>query len=164
MSLKEKGPPNLAERLLDLRSIGLPETSYDFVQGKELIFRTELSPSTFSRTYACELHVRPGKAHPSMIIVAPDLYHLAGGRKVPHIYPYAGKGVRLCLWTPRLKEWNWHMKLSDTYIPWTLRWLWYFEDWLQSDDWVGGGTHPETTRRRFGRGKRLRSERVDASE
>lgn len=161
MSLKEKGPPNLAERLLDLRILGLPNTSHEFNKGKELVFRVGLSPSEMSRVYACELHVPPGKDHPSMIVAAPDLKKLADGRTIPHIYPYEGAGVRLCLWTPKLKEWNWHMKLSETYIPWTLLWLWYFEDWLHSDDWAGGGTHPESARRRFGKGTRIRGARYD---
>lgn len=157
MSQKEKGPPNLAERLMDLRSLGLPNTSHTFNKGKVLIFQAELSPSAVSRLYSCDLHVSPGKEHPSMIVIEPNLRTLANGRPIPHIYPHYGEGVRLCLWTPKLKEWNWHMKLSETYIPWTLRWLWYFEDWLHTVNWAGGGTHPELKRRRFGRGTRLRS-------
>lgn len=34
------------------------------------------------------------------------------------------------------------MKLSDTYIAWTAEWLGYFEDWLATGEWAGGGRHP----------------------
>jgi hypothetical protein len=81
-----------------------------------------------------------------MVILKPDLRVLAGGKKLPHIYPYEGKGTRLCLWKPRYKEWDWSMKLSQTYIPWTVEWLWYFEEWLQSGIWAGGGDHPSPRR------------------
>jgi hypothetical protein len=150
MVLKEKGPPNLAERLLDLQSLALPGASYAFKGGRELIFRADLSPTAASRVYTCELHVPPGKGFPHMIVVSPNLKVLAEGRKIPHTYPYEGRGVCLCLWMPKLKEWNWHMKLTETYIPWALRWLYYFEDWLYSGDWAGGGAHPESARRRYG--------------
>lgn len=85
-----------------------------------------------------------------MFVVSPDLRTLVGGRKIPHTYPQAGPGECLCLWMPKLKEWDWHLKLSETYIPWTLRWLYYFEDWLYSDNWAGGGEHPDVARRRYG--------------
>jgi hypothetical protein len=36
------------------------------------------------------------------------------------------------------------MRLDLTVVPWTALWLFYFEEWLASDDWKGGGMHPET--------------------
>ena len=51
MKLAEKGPPNLAERLLDLTSLGIPGSTYQFNSGQELVFRLELSPSAASRIY-----------------------------------------------------------------------------------------------------------------
>jgi len=40
------------------------------------------------------------------------------------------------------------LKLTQTLIPWTAEWLWYFEDWLTTRDWAGGGMHPEAPRKR----------------
>ena len=34
------------------------------------------------------------------------------------------------------------MRLDQTIVPWTTLWLFYFEEWLASDDWKGGGMHP----------------------
>lgn len=35
------------------------------------------------------------------------------------------------------------MRLDQTIVPWTMLWLFYFEEWLASGDWKGGGMHPE---------------------
>jgi hypothetical protein len=36
------------------------------------------------------------------------------------------------------------MRIDDTIVPWVYLWLAYFEEWLWSDDWKGGGEHPAT--------------------
>jgi len=138
-----KQPPNLAARLLDLEHLRLPGASYDFRSGKRLIYKMELSPSEASRLYRCELHVPAGLTVPSMFVIEPDLKVLTGGKRPPHTYSHDGAGIKLCLWKPRYKEWKWSMKLSETYVPWTVEWLWYFEDWLETGIWAGGGEHPE---------------------
>jgi len=136
--------PNLARRALELDLLQFPGTTFSFRSGKELVYRMKLSPSAASRIYTCDLHVRPGACHPEVIVVDPNLKVLASGRSLPHVYPHAGKGAKLCLWRPQQQEWHASMKLSETYVPWTVQWLWYFELWLQSGEWVGGGEHPPT--------------------
>ena len=37
------------------------------------------------------------------------------------------------------------MRLDQTIVPWAILWLFYFEEWLISNEWKGGGLHPETT-------------------
>ena len=145
-----KRPPDLAVRLLDLSHLNIPGATHELKSGRGLIYRMELSPTEASRLYHCELHVPPGLVFPQMIVREPDLHVLAAGRTLPHVYPYKGEGVHVCLWKPRFREWNWSMKLSETYVPWTVEWLWYFEDWLHTDIWVGGGDHPAGRRRRKG--------------
>jgi hypothetical protein len=34
------------------------------------------------------------------------------------------------------------MMLDQSIVPWTALWLFYFEEWLESNDWKGGGEHP----------------------
>lgn len=140
-------PPDLAVRLLDLASLGIPGATHEFRSGRGLTYRMELSPSSASRLYECELHVPPGLVLPEMFVRDPDLNILAGGKKLPHVYPYKGKGIHLCLWQPRYREWTWSMKLSETYVPWTIQWLFYFEDWLSTGEWAGGGEHPVVRRK-----------------
>lgn len=44
------------------------------------------------------------------------------------------------------------MRLDLTVVPWTSLWLFYFEDWLDSGEWRGGGMHPaDAPRTRRGR-------------
>ncbi|HHA1433722.1 TPA: hypothetical protein ACOEET_002638, partial [Enterobacter hormaechei subsp. hoffmannii] len=33
-------------------------------------------------------------------------------------------------------------QLSETILPWASLWLFYFEQWLHSGIWEGGGAHP----------------------
>lgn len=83
-------------------------------------------------------------ATPHVLVVMPDLIDLAGGRKLPHVYEQ--RPTRLCLYLPRAREWNGSMSMSETIMPWTILWLFYFEEWLVSDDWKGGGVHPTVSR------------------
>lgn len=140
-------PPNLAKRLADFSRLNLPGASHQFMSGRRLVLRMQLSPSPASRFYQCELHVPAGLAAPKMFVVSPDLHSLASGKRLPHVYPSESIGVPLCLWQPRYPEWDWSMKLSETYIPWTVEWLFYFELWLDTGVWAGGGEHPTSRRR-----------------
>lgn len=61
------------------------------------------------------------------------------------------------------------MRLDQTIVPWTALWLYYFEQWLVSGDWHGGGQHPESydtgsesDRSRRGRTARRRRRDADA--
>ena len=49
--------------------------------------------------------------------------------------------ARLCLYLPKTGEWHDRRLLSGTIVPWSILWLLYFEEWLASDDWKGGGAH-----------------------
>ena len=35
------------------------------------------------------------------------------------------------------------MRIDQTFVPWATTWLYYFEDWLISDEWKGSGKHPD---------------------
>jgi hypothetical protein len=34
------------------------------------------------------------------------------------------------------------MSIADTIVPWTSEWLMYYEIWLATSDWYGGGVWP----------------------
>jgi hypothetical protein len=78
---------------------------------------------------------------PDAFIDAPDLRALSAGRRIPHLYQQ--KPTRLCLYLPRTFQWQPWMRIDQTIVPWTVLWLYYFEEWLDSDEWKGGGEHPE---------------------
>ena len=143
--------PTLAQRAQELRLLNLPGARIGFV-GRQLHMRAGISPGQFGRVYECLFTIKPDGAQPDVIVHTPDLSSLAGTGKIPHTYAYDGEGTRLCLWWPKGREWVPHMKLTDTFIPWTAEWLHFFELWLKTGEWLGGGEHPTTsTPRRWAR-------------
>lgn len=142
MSFGRKKVPTLGERSWEVRQLNLPGSRVELRGGRELIFYFSVSPGHYSRFYQCTLHIKNGDPFPTLIVRSPNLQELSGDRFIPHTYPYEGKGTNLCLWWPSGQEWNPHMKLRETYIAWTVEWLGYFEDWLATGIWEGGGMHP----------------------
>lgn len=48
--------------------------------------------------------------------------------------------VKICL--DRYQVFNKYKYISNTIIPWTIEWLYYYEIWLATGKWLGGGEHP----------------------
>jgi hypothetical protein len=134
--------PSLALRAAELRALAWPGASLSQNAGRELRFRFQICPGPFGRLYDCALQIKRDSLMPVLRVLKPNLFALAGGRRPPHIYSDSGPGTSLCLWWPKRREWQPNMKLADTYLAWTAEWLWYFEDWLATGAWAGGGEHP----------------------
>ncbi|MCJ2130987.1 hypothetical protein [Methylobacterium sp. E-045] len=97
------------------------------------------SPDPLGRLYDLRIVQAPRRS-PQVFVDAPDLRAIAGGRKLPHVYSQSP--VSLCLYLPGTGEWEPWMLLDRTVVPWSILWLRYYEEWLFSDDWKGGGMHP----------------------
>ena len=41
----------------------------------------------------------------------------------------------------RYSEFNSSKLIANTIIPWTVEWLYYYELWLATGEWLGGGEH-----------------------
>ncbi|WP_240534933.1 hypothetical protein [Notoacmeibacter marinus] len=91
-----------------------------------------------SREYVVRIEFERGNI-PRVMIKEPDIELLAQGRELPHIYH---DPTRLCLYLPKSQEWAGWMRIDQTFVPWTAIWLYYFEEWLVSGEWKGGGEHP----------------------
>lgn len=141
--------PTLAQRALELEALNLEGAHLKFRSGRALHYRFRVSPSDYGRVYECELRMKPDGRAPEMFVLSPDLTMVAGESKLPHVYPSTGLGTKLCLWRPKKREWLPQMQLMDTYIAWTAEWLWYYEDWLTTGTWHGGGEHPRSRRKRW---------------
>lgn len=98
-----------------------------------------VQPTPLSRNYQLLLTFRRGGS-PHVHVVAPDLRALAQGRDIPHVYDQ--EAVRLCLYLPMTAEWHSGLLLADTLTHWSALWLFFFEEWLLSDHWKGGGVAP----------------------
>lgn len=105
-------------------------------------------PTPLTREYSMRITFQRGET-PLVFVVDPDLAALASGRSLPHVYH---DPLRLCLTLPGTREWTGAMRIDQTFVPWATMWLYYFEDWLISDEWKGGGKHPDPTdSERYGR-------------
>lgn len=100
-----------------------------------------VQPTPLSRQYKVRISYQQG-AIPIVHVLDPNLKALANGRTLPHVYDQ--DPARLCLYLPGSGEWTRSMKIVDTIVPWTMLWLYYFEDWLTTAEWKGGGKHPDT--------------------
>ena len=113
---------------------------------KTVLWTGVIQPTALSREYKVTIKYTINKS-PICIINAPDFKSLADDKAIPHIYPNDTniRGTKLCLFLPKLKkknkisEWQPTMFVADTIIPWASSWLFYFECWLSSGEWQGGG-------------------------
>jgi hypothetical protein len=76
---------------------------------------------------------------PEVFVISPSLKGLASGRAIPHLYDQ--DEVRLCLYYPGSGQYSDSKPTAPQILPWTATWLYYFEEWLVSDEWRGGGIH-----------------------
>jgi hypothetical protein len=110
---------------------------------QELTWEGWLRPSAISRPYLIHLAYKLG-SDPEVFLLEPDPFALAHkvipGRPLPH--NYGGDPLRLCLFVPASGEWKPIDPLATTVLPWACEWLWFFEDWVFTNVWSGGGIHP----------------------
>ncbi len=113
----------------------------------------ELRPSELSATYTVCVNQRGGRS-PEVRVVNPELRKGAGGEKIPHMYSQE----RLCLFLPGGGEWKPDDPIAHTILPWTSLWLYFYEVWHATGEWLGGGIHPEIpiTIRKAGYERRFR--------
>jgi len=99
-----------------------------------------LEPTPRSEKYIIELKYQLKKP-PQIFILTPQLIKNFNDDEIPHLYP----GDKLCLYQPKYREFNYTDLISETIIPWTSLWLYYYEIWHTTGDWMGGGEHPKKT-------------------
>jgi hypothetical protein len=68
---------------------------------------------------------------------------------VPHVYVNDNDRSLpfLCLFDPYNREWSLSDLLAETTVPWTARYLYFYEGWLVTGKWHGGGRHPTRAER-----------------
>ena len=139
--MRPRGPQPLspAQQLLSLRGRYDGDCAGALRHGK-LIWEFNARPTPLSRSYGVRICYRLAQS-PQVFVLSPHLPTLAAGRKLPHVYQQ--DPPRLCLYLPSQGEWSATMRISETLVPWSVLWLYYFEDWLVTDEWSGGGVHPK---------------------
>jgi hypothetical protein len=112
-----------------------PDFSYHRRNGRG-VWSGTLQPRLTSPVYQVEIEYRHGKS-PTVRVIWPAI--VAGA---PHLYPDGS----LCLYWP--KEWRWRpdQLIAETIIPWTALWLYYYELWLDTGQWLGPSSHDQFPR------------------
>ena len=139
MLIGRRRPLSAAQQFVNLR--GNPICRGDGVlRTGRFTWRYSATPSPIGRDYDIRIEFKQDSS-PEIFVDAPDLHALAGGQRIPHLYRQ--KPPMLCLYLPNRCEWQPWMRLDQTLVPWATLWLFYFEEWLASGDWKGGGIHPD---------------------
>lgn len=108
-------------------------------KGRRLRWHQFIRPHALGAKYLIELRYAEGH-RPIVLVKAPDIQALAGNRKLPHTFRKVECYPSLCLWWRG--EWDPTKPVATTVVPWAGEWFWFFEQWLVSGEWLGGGMHP----------------------
>lgn len=127
---------NLGTQLAYMKS-RYPQFMAKFVSPNSIKIEGMLRPSPRSCLYEFALKYDLSWK-PKMKIISPELVLNAEGRKIPHLY----SSGNLCLYRPKYMEFKSSDYLADTIIPWTSLWLYYYELWHTTGEWLGSGEHP----------------------
>lgn len=106
----------------------------------KLVWKSIVRPTHLSREYNVEIRYSISNG-PEVYVFGDELQKL-DDKDFPHNYgvDVESKRVKICLY--RYQEFSSDKLLSDTIIPWTIEWLYYYEIWLATGEWQGGGEHP----------------------
>lgn len=96
-----------------------------------------LKPTEESYKYKLRISANIGSTIVNVYPIDPFIGQTVNGKKVPHMYSDGA----LCLFYPDYNEWKYTDSWADTLVPWTCLWLYYYEIWLITGEWLGGGIH-----------------------
>ncbi|MFC1223404.1 hypothetical protein ACFE6N_06315 [Pedobacter sp. BG31] len=97
----------------------------------------QLRPTARSRAYEVQISYKL-KKNPDIILLNPKIECNFKGEMPEHLYSQE----RLCLFRPIYGEFKFSDFLSETILPWIALWLYHYEVWHLTGDWLGGGEHP----------------------
>ncbi|MFC1497344.1 hypothetical protein ACFLS1_02580 [Verrucomicrobiota bacterium] len=129
----------IAQQAYSLRSL-YPEALCN-ARREHLDWTGVLIPTPLSSSYVVNIVYMKGW-HPKTFVREPKLDTISG-KRLPHVYNHDEQ--RLCLYfSPDSKEWNSSMSIARTIVPWASEWLYFYELWLATGEWLGGGIHIES--------------------
>jgi hypothetical protein len=94
-----------------------------------------LQPSLTSDKYTIGLEYRV-PSRPRVQVLRPHLRLAPGCTKLPHVF----EGDDLCLHLST--DWRPDLRISEFILPWISFWLFFYEAWLMTGEWLGGGHEP----------------------
>lgn len=115
----------------------------DFVQrlsAAGMSWTGPITPTPLSVTYTIEIIYRR-RYYPQVWVRQPELPVKKEDYRFVHIYAEG------CLCLHAEEEWRPWMSISSTFVPWAAEWLVYFELWMATGVWHGGGEYRVSGRR-----------------
>lgn len=97
-----------------------------------------LQPTPLCDAYEIEIDYKINDV-PKVFVLRPKLKPRKENELIPHIY----EANRLCLYLPGSGEWTPQKFIADTIVPWSSLWLFYYELWHATGEWLGGGVNPK---------------------
>lgn len=127
---------NLSQQAMNLKQC----TNYSRcdVKDQTLIWEGVLKPTELSNEYNIRI-IYKLKQRPKVILYGARAKDIEKDQKVPHTFKRDKNKyeIPLCLHLP--DEFDGSKTITDTIIPWTIEWLFYYEMWLATGEWLGGG-------------------------
>lgn len=108
-------------------------------KGKVEIY-IQLQPTGESPKYTIRIETKIWDPAVKVFVVDPNISKYARCRDnmIPHTYSDGS----ICLYLPGNNEWDYYDSWAETLVPWACLWLYYFEIWFVTGEWLGGGVHP----------------------
>jgi hypothetical protein len=94
-----------------------------------------LRPSLTGDTYTVEV-TYDVPARPHVRVLRPELRLAPGKSKLSHVF----EGNELCLHLAG--DWRPDQQIAEFIVPWISLWLAFYEFWVLSGEWLGGGQEP----------------------
>lgn len=107
------------------------------VAGGMLTCVGSVQPRPISNVYTAQITYRVGR-YPRTTILRPPLRRRRPDQRVAHTYTDA----ELCLFTGANGDWTPDMLIANTIVPWIHEWILFYESWLLTGEWRGGGVIP----------------------
>ncbi|HMR87748.1 MAG TPA: hypothetical protein PKD51_06320 [Saprospiraceae bacterium] len=114
-----------------------PEGCFPKLKDNEIIFIVHLQSNPLGEKYKVKIHYKSRKFIDVFVLEPKPLNLAVGSTKLPHVH--CQKSQKLCLYYHKYKEWDGKKRIISTIIPWTLEWLYYYEIWQFTGEWLGGG-------------------------
>lgn len=104
---------------------------------RHLVWEMNILPSPNSTTYRIRIDYTIGES-PKVFVIDPPVLKRPGGQDyLPHVFDT--KQQQICLYYSPFGEWNGSMFLARKIVPWASEWLFYYELWLSTGEWLGEG-------------------------
>lgn len=132
-------PIKLVQQMISLNR--LYKDSKCFIKRNTLYWYGRICPTPLSRTYSVKIIF--SYYQPIEVLIYGDELQKLDSIDFPHKYhiDLEKKIIKICLYRYNY-EFSKYKFISNTIIPWIVEWLYYYEIWLSTNEWLGGGEHP----------------------